>query len=720
MKNLSLYDNNLSVPRKQDVDDKQDQIKVKGLLEGDGTGGINAAETENAELVELTKALVGLGNVDNTSDTDKPISTATQAALDLKQPAITVGAAGDILKVKSHSDAADEFEPATPNEDYMTPSMGVTGSSEGYVLRVKTIDADGNPTAWETVSDPPVSMRVYNNYIQYSNDDGATWNNVVAMSALKGDAGYSPTITTQSMTGGVYISIKNQSTQYGAFIKNGTNGTNGITFTPSVSEDGVISWSNDGTLENPSSVNIKGPAGADGYTPTVSVTPTSTGATITVRDQKSVQTTQIKNGADGKTPEKGTDYFTAEDKAELVSDVLAQLPAAHQIGDTLTTVRTDLGDKWLLCNGAAVDRQSYPALNNLLTVVPTSADAYRDITKTAQTTAGNRAKKLNGKYFITGTPLQYADDYAGTWTSTSVNATDICFFDGKYVVADGTTTLSYSTDLNNWSTVTLTNSCSYLASTEGLIAASDMRRKVNWSSSGTVRDGAFLSYVATSIEALASAAVISNVGAVQECNGDLFGFYYDDSPYENSNYHYITTTGYIYKYNVEANSFSAINSGITLDPLTPRQYIGTSASYHYVLGYPYVTMVADTYVFFLVGVGRTSAFSTTDLTNFTAYESIGTTGDSAGSYVTIAPYVFAYTTKSAQSSYKLLWYIPAGGILTNGGSSSTNTIGLSGVGYGESAFAMFVKDASTIRVMDVKKLPTISQNGVYTYIKALD
>lgn len=43
-----------------------------------------------------------------------------------------------------------------------------------------------------------------------------------------------------------------------------------------------------------------------------------------------------------------------------------------------------------------------------------------------------------------------------------------------------------------------------------------------------------------------------------------------------------------------------------------------------------------------------------------------------------------------------------------------------GIGYGESAFAMFVKDASTIRVMDVKKLPTISQNGVYTYIKALD
>jgi len=34
----------------------------------------------------LTKTDIGLGSVDNTSDADKPISTATQTALDLKQP----------------------------------------------------------------------------------------------------------------------------------------------------------------------------------------------------------------------------------------------------------------------------------------------------------------------------------------------------------------------------------------------------------------------------------------------------------------------------------------------------------------------------------------------------------------------------------------------------------------------------------------------------------
>ena len=41
-------------------------------------------------------------------------------------------------------------------------------------------------------------------------------------------------------------------------------GSNGVTFTPSVSAAGVISWTNDGGLTNPASVNIKGPKGDTG------------------------------------------------------------------------------------------------------------------------------------------------------------------------------------------------------------------------------------------------------------------------------------------------------------------------------------------------------------------------------------------------------------------------------------------------------------------------
>lgn len=45
---------------------------------------------------------------------------------------------------------------------------------------------------------------------------------------------------------------------------NGAPGTDGTTFTPSVSSDGVLSWTNDGGKANPASVNIKGPQGQTG------------------------------------------------------------------------------------------------------------------------------------------------------------------------------------------------------------------------------------------------------------------------------------------------------------------------------------------------------------------------------------------------------------------------------------------------------------------------
>ncbi|HDR1156761.1 TPA: collagen-like protein [Pasteurella multocida] len=41
----------------------------------------------------------------------------------------------------------------------------------------------------------------------------------------------------------------------------GSDGRNGYTFTPSLSSSGLLSWTNDGNLPNPSPINIKGPKG---------------------------------------------------------------------------------------------------------------------------------------------------------------------------------------------------------------------------------------------------------------------------------------------------------------------------------------------------------------------------------------------------------------------------------------------------------------------------
>ena len=72
LKNLSSYNQDLSIPRKKDldaletnVDSKQPTITVNGIVQCDGAGNLSAVETINADLLDLNPEVVGLGNVDN-------------------------------------------------------------------------------------------------------------------------------------------------------------------------------------------------------------------------------------------------------------------------------------------------------------------------------------------------------------------------------------------------------------------------------------------------------------------------------------------------------------------------------------------------------------------------------------------------------------------------------------------------------------------------------
>ena len=107
----------------------------------------------------------------------------------------------------------------------------------------------------------------------------------------------------------------------------GAPGATGTTFTPSVSADGTLSWTNDGGKTNPASVNIKGPQGEQGPQgePGVKGEKGAAGATGPEGPQgpKGEQGAKGEPGATGqqgpagKTPVKGTDYFTDADKSEI-------------------------------------------------------------------------------------------------------------------------------------------------------------------------------------------------------------------------------------------------------------------------------------------------------------------------------------------------------------------------------------------------------------------
>lgn len=67
----------------------QDVSATDRILGRDTAGAGNVEEIAPADvktMLSLVKGDVGLGNVDNTSDANKPVSTATQTALDAKQP----------------------------------------------------------------------------------------------------------------------------------------------------------------------------------------------------------------------------------------------------------------------------------------------------------------------------------------------------------------------------------------------------------------------------------------------------------------------------------------------------------------------------------------------------------------------------------------------------------------------------------------------------------
>lgn len=121
----------LSFTRKRDDLDAifaNDINELQAALEAHDTSiteniAVIAAHTEDtANPHNVTKAQVGLGNVDNTADIDKPLSTAIQAALDAKADQTTVG-------TKADQSAVDAV---TPN------ALGqlIAGLSTGTIVRL--------------------------------------------------------------------------------------------------------------------------------------------------------------------------------------------------------------------------------------------------------------------------------------------------------------------------------------------------------------------------------------------------------------------------------------------------------------------------------------------------------------------------------------------------------------------------------------------------------
>lgn len=141
----------------------------------------------------------------------------------------------------------------------------------------------------------------------------------------KGEDGKSPTITlsdfSNSTGSGIYIEVKNPDGSGQIYlVYNGRDGTDGIT--PHIGANG--NWFIGESDTGKPSRGVEGQSGTSVTVSTVSESPASGGTNVvTFTDGKKVN---IKNGNDGRTPEKGKDYFTEDDISDMVSSVVSALP----------------------------------------------------------------------------------------------------------------------------------------------------------------------------------------------------------------------------------------------------------------------------------------------------------------------------------------------------------------------------------------------------------
>ena len=100
---------------------------------------------DGSQITGLTKGQVGLGNVDNTSDASKPVSTATQTALDAKANKVTSFTAGNVVTVDANGHPQDSGETIAQLKDGWQGTVATfadlptaSASNNGHVYKVTT------------------------------------------------------------------------------------------------------------------------------------------------------------------------------------------------------------------------------------------------------------------------------------------------------------------------------------------------------------------------------------------------------------------------------------------------------------------------------------------------------------------------------------------------------------------------------------------------------
>jgi hypothetical protein len=219
------------------------QTQINGgtqIRSGSITGDRLAAGT-------LDKSNVGLGNVDNTSDASKPVSTATQTALDNKQDTSAKGVAngyasldsGGKVPVAQLPNSIMEYQ-GTWDASTNTPTLANGTGSTGDVYRV-------------SASGTALSLTFgVGDYIIYN---GSTWeksDTTDAVASVAGRTGVVTLTTTDLSDFGTAVTGKFVTRETPTGLTNGSNTSFVLANTPVVGSESVFL---NGILQEPGAGN---------------------------------------------------------------------------------------------------------------------------------------------------------------------------------------------------------------------------------------------------------------------------------------------------------------------------------------------------------------------------------------------------------------------------------------------------------------------------------
>ena len=358
---------------KLDITDKNGTITTPNLVGKQGLQGIQGEQGKPADNPIVSE------NADNTDEIYKLDLTVGETVFTTRNIQGKQGLEGVSPSVTTNPDNTAEdyrLNITTKGGTFTTPNLrgpkgeqGPQGESAASAINPRG-DYDVNAEPHYTVSDYITSAEGNTYVCKKDNPDNVAptdgtindefWQ-VLALRGAKGEAGKDG----EKGADGVTFTPSIDANGVLSFTNNGglenpepidIKGDNGITFTPSIDAEGYLSFTNNGNLENPEPIKVLGKDGVDGkdgttYIPSIGTVTTvesnadaSAGVTVDEETKEAVFNFAIPKGNKGLDGVQISDNETVEDKtwsSQKTSSKIAEKVDKTDITTTIDSTSTD-------------------------------------------------------------------------------------------------------------------------------------------------------------------------------------------------------------------------------------------------------------------------------------------------------------------------------------------------------------------------------------------